>query len=79
MRPESKRLPKARFRAANDNRPGHVNRVAPAAAEWPSRPAAETHGAVPDWLLRGLMILACSAPIAALVYALPWIRDLLGG
>ena len=78
MRPESKRLPKARFRAANDNRPGHVSRVAPAAAEWPSRPAA-TNGAVPDWLLRSLMILACSAPIAALVYAPPWIRNLLDG
>ena len=80
MRPESKRLAKARFRAANDNRPGRANRAAPTAAEWSSRPiAADENGAVPDWLLRSLMILACSAPIAALVYALPWIRDLLDG
>ena len=78
MRPESKGRAVACYKAANDNRPGRANRAT--AADGSSRPiAADENGAVPDWLLRSLMILACSAPIAALAIALPWIRNLLDG
>ncbi len=80
MRPESKGRAVACYKAANDNRPGRAKRAAPTAVDWASRPiAADENGAVPDWLLRSLMILACSAPIAALILALPWIRQLLDG
>jgi hypothetical protein len=77
MRPVSNRRSKAFCTAANDNWPGRNRAVA--ADDWPPRPSAEANGAVPEWLLRSLMVLACSAPIAALILALPWIRQLLDG
>ena len=68
MDPQAKGPKVLRFKAASDNRPGRADRAGPHRSR---------EKAMPDWLLRGMMVLCSAAPLVALYLLLPWLRDLL--
>jgi hypothetical protein len=61
-----------RHKAANDNRPlGSARSYRPRLTE----ASAQEQRALPEWLLRGVMVLATAGPVVALWSVLPWLQD----